>query len=39
MPKEIKEDAPLSKQSFEVMYPVGKGGFGKVWKVKLKKTQ
>ena len=34
----MKEEVPTSKNSFEVMYPIGKGGFGKVWKVKCKKT-
>ena len=37
MSKGIKDDE-MGKNSFEVMYPVGKGGFGKVWKVKCKKS-
>jgi serum/glucocorticoid-regulated kinase 1/serum/glucocorticoid-regulated kinase 2 len=28
----------IGKQAFEVMYPVGKGGFGKVWKVRCRRT-
>ena len=28
----------MSKKSFVVIYPIGKGGFGKVWKVQCKKT-
>ncbi len=27
----------VSKKMFNVMYPIGKGGFGKVWKVESKK--
>ena len=38
MIREIKEEVPTNKNSFEVMYPIGKGGFGKVWKVKCKKS-
>ena len=29
---------PLSSNSFEFKYIIGKGGFGKVWKVVFKKT-
>ena len=29
----------LSKSLFEFLYVIGRGGFGKVWKVNLKKTQ
>ena len=29
----------LSKNSFKFMYVIGKGGFGKVWKVQYKKTK
>ncbi len=29
---------PLSSNSFEFKYVIGKGGFGKVWKVVFKKT-
>jgi serine/threonine protein kinase len=29
---------PLSSNSFEFKYVIGKGGFGKVWKVIFKKT-
>ena len=29
----------LSKALFEFLYVIGRGGFGKVWKVNLKKTQ
>ena len=34
-----KEKETIGKQSFSVAYPVGKGGFGKVWKVQMKKNQ
>ena len=27
----------VSRKNFTVLYPIGKGGFGKVWKVELKK--
>lgn len=27
------QDEKISKTSFKILYPVGKGGFGKVWKV------
>jgi len=26
------------KKMFNILYPIGKGGFGKVWKVESKKT-
>ena len=29
----------LNKSLFEFLYVIGRGGFGKVWKVNLKKTQ
>ena len=29
----------LTKSMFDFIYVIGKGGFGKVWRVKLKKTQ
>ena len=29
----------LSKSLFEFLYVIGRGGFGKVWKVNLKRTQ
>ena len=29
----------VSKNHFEFLYVVGKGGFGKVWKVQMKKTK
>ena len=28
----------MSIKHFESIYPIGKGGFGKVWKVYMKKT-
>ena len=36
----VKEDksTTLNKNSFEFNYIIGKGGFGKVWRVKYKKT-
>jgi serine/threonine protein kinase len=33
-----QETLPLSSNSFEFKYVIGKGGFGKVWKVVFKKT-
>ncbi len=30
---------PISKNSFTFLYIIGKGGFGRVWKVEQKKTQ
>lgn len=27
----------MSKKLLNVLYPIGKGGFGKVWKVEMKK--
>ena len=35
----IKNQINLSKSLFEFLYVIGRGGFGKVWKVNLKKTQ
>lgn len=32
------ENYLIGKNAFEVMYPIGKGGFGKVWKVRCKRT-
>ena len=29
----------VSREHFDCQYVIGKGGFGKVWSVKLKKTQ
>lgn len=29
----------ILKNSFEIWCPVGKGGFGKVWKVMMKRTK
>jgi serine/threonine protein kinase len=29
----------ISKKIFNVLYPIGKGGFGKVWKVETKKSK
>lgn len=31
--------AEISKKMFNVLYPIGKGGFGKVWKVETKKSK
>lgn len=33
-----EENYLVGKNSFEIMYPIGKGGFGKVWKVRCKRT-
>lgn len=35
--KENKEEEKLSKASFEFLQIIGKGGFGKVWKVYSRK--
>ena len=32
-------ESSLSKSSFRFMYVIGKGGFGKVWKIEYKKTK
>ncbi len=32
-------ESSLSKSSFKFMYVIGKGGFGKVWKIEYKKTK
>ncbi len=36
--KEAKTSEMHGKKSFEIIYPIGKGGFGKVWKVRCKRT-
>lgn len=33
------EDQKLNRNQFDFMYIVGRGGFGKVWKVVMKKTK
>lgn len=33
-----EENYLMGKNAFDIVCPVGKGGFGKVWKVKCKKT-
>ncbi len=37
--KESKTNIQITKNLFEFLYIIGKGGFGKVWKVRYKKTQ
>ena len=32
------KDDPISKRNFKLLFPIGKGGFGKVWKVTHKQT-
>lgn len=32
-------DAIVSKNSFKYLYPIGKGGFGRVWKVEMRRTK
>jgi len=34
-----ESEVQITKTHFQTMYVVGKGGFGKVWKVELKKTR
>jgi serine/threonine protein kinase len=34
-----KQLGEVNRNSFEILYPIGKGGFGKVWKVQHKKTK
>ena len=36
--KEPKQENPISKSLFDFLYIIGRGGFGKVWKVRYKKT-
>jgi serine/threonine protein kinase len=36
---DIEATPSISKQHFQLNYPIGKGGFGKVWKVEYKKTK
>ena len=36
---DILSQISLSKSLFEFLYVIGRGGFGKVWKVNLKRTQ
>ncbi len=36
--KDMDENYLVGKNAFEIMYPIGKGGFGKVWKVRCKRT-
>jgi serine/threonine protein kinase len=33
------EITPISKNSFEMKYAIGRGGFGKVWRVEGKKEK
>ncbi len=37
--KEPHTNIQITKNLFEFLYIIGKGGFGKVWKVRFKKTQ
>ena len=36
---ELIDGLALTKTNFSYMYCIGKGGFGKVWKVERKKTK
>ena len=38
-PTEAPVAAALAKNNFNYQYCIGKGGFGKVWKVERKKTK
>ena len=35
----IESAPPVTKASFEYIYAIGKGGFGKVWKVERRKDR
>ena len=37
--RNVSPQINLSKSLFEFLYVIGRGGFGKVWKVNLKKTK
>lgn len=33
------DDAPISRVNFDLKYAIGRGGFGKVWRVEFKKDK
>jgi serine/threonine protein kinase len=35
----LHQEKTLSKSLFDFLYVIGRGGFGKVWKVRYKKTK
>ena len=35
--KKLSEDTKISLNDFLLLYPIGRGGFGRVWKVRLKR--
>ena len=38
-PSSPSKKVEITRKNFTVMYPIGKGGFGKVWKVESKKSR
>ena len=36
--KDLNQKYQISKSLFDFLYIIGRGGFGKVWKVRYKKT-
>lgn len=38
-PSSPLKNPEVNKKMFNVLYPIGKGGFGKVWKVEFKKNR
>jgi len=34
-----RQNTAVTKANFQFLYPIGRGGFGKVWRVESKKTK